>query len=37
MTTIFVSIILFCIIVLPALGELTDSDLNEIRLRVKTD
>ena len=44
MKTILLFSILFCAIALPALGELTDADLNEIRLivndaekRIKTD
>ena len=35
-TLIFISI-LFCAIALPALGQLTDADLNEIRLIVKEE
>ena len=35
MKTILLFSILFCAIVLPALGELTEADLNEIRLIVK--
>ena len=34
MKTILVLLILFCAIALPALGELTEADLNEIRLIV---
>ena len=36
MKTILVLSILFCAIALPALGELTDADLDKIRLIVKT-
>ena len=35
MKTILVLSILFCAIALPALGELTDADLDKIRLIVK--
>ena len=37
MKTIFVFSILFCAIALPALGELTDADLDKIRLIVKEE
>ena len=37
MKTILVLLILFSVIALPALGELTDADLNEIRLIVKDE
>ena len=37
MKTILVLSILFCMIALPALGELTDADLDKIRLIVKEE
>ena len=37
MKTILLCSILFCAIVLPALGELTEADLNKIRLIVKEE
>ena len=37
MKTILVLSILFCVIALPALGELTDADLDKIRLIVKEE
>ena len=37
MKTILALSILFCVIALPALGELTDADLNQIRLIVKDE
>ena len=37
MKTILVLLILFCVIVLPAFGELTDADLDKIRLIVKEE
>ena len=37
MKTVIVLSILFCAIALPALGELTDADLNKIRLIVKEE
>ena len=37
MKTIFLFSILFCVIALPALGELTEADLNKIRLIVKDE
>ena len=37
MKTIFLFSILFCAIALPALGELTEADLNKIRLIVKEE
>ena len=37
MKTILVLSILFCVIVLPAFGELTDADLDKIRLIVKEE
>ena len=37
MKTILTFLILFSLIALPALGELTDADLNEIRLIVQEE
>ena len=37
MKTVLLCSILFCVIVMPALGELTDADLNKIRLIVKEE
>ena len=37
MKKVLLCTILFCVIALPALGELTDADLNEIRLIVKEE
>ena len=37
MKTILVLSILFCVIALPAFGELTDADLDKIRLIVKEE
>ena len=37
MKTLVVLLILFCVIALPALGELTDADLDKIRLIVKEE
>lgn len=37
MKTVLLCLILFCTIVLPSLGELTEADLNEIRLIIKEE
>ncbi len=37
MKTVFLFSVLFCIITLPALGELTDTDLNKIRSIIKEE
>ncbi len=37
MKTVLLCLILFCVIAMPALGELTDADLDKIRLIVKEE